>query len=110
MSLPTHAEGLVNTCIVLYTCAAAKKKTKKTMALLQNQKKIYQCTYNEECTSFEGISSNHWIILAKICVSLCRNRTQIVSQCDWSSLINSDIRNHYKVTVKKILILFKRYL
>ena len=52
--------------------------------------------------SFEGVSSDHRIISAKIHQSLCRNKRQTVkaSQYDGSSPTNSDIRNHYMVTVR----------
>ena len=53
-------------------------------------------------SSFKEVSSDYRIVSAKIYLSLCINKTQTVyaSQYDWSSLIISDIRNHYMVTVR----------
>ena len=58
-------------------------------------------------SSFERVSSDHRIVLANIHLSLRRKMTQKVkaSQYNWSSL--TDIRNHYTVTVRKSLILFR---
>ena len=42
----------------------------------------------EAYTSFEGVSSDYRIILAKIHLSLCRNKT------------NNDIRNYYMVNIR----------
>ena len=54
-------------------------------------------------SSFEGISSDHWIVTAKICLSLCRNTTQTTktTHYDWSLLNNRDISNKYKTTLRK---------
>ena len=52
---------------------------------------------------FKGVSSNHRIILTKIDLSLYRTKktqTVEISQYDWSSLTNSDIKNHHRVTVR----------
>ena len=53
-------------------------------------------------SSFERVSSNHRIVLAKIYQSLCKNKAKTVkaSHYDWSSLIKSDIGNHYMITVR----------
>ena len=52
---------------------------------------------------FEGVSSSHRIITAKIHLSLRRNKKQNVkTTCyDWSRLKNRDINKEYTVTVIK---------
>ena len=65
-------------------------------------KKWINCTLNcEACSSFEGVSSDHRIVSAKICLSLCRNMTQTSKNThyDWSSLNNRDINNKYMITL-----------
>ena len=53
-------------------------------------------------SSFEDVSSNHRIVNAKICLSLCRNVTQTIktTHYDWSQLTNRDISNKYAVTLR----------
>ena len=55
-----------------------------------------------EYLSFEGVSSDHRIILAKIYLRLCKNKKQTVkaSHYNWFSLTNSDISSQYAVIVK----------
>ena len=65
-----------------------------------DKKSIYSALKYEACSSFEGVSYDHKIVLVKIRLSLRRNKTQRVknSWYDWSSLANCDIRNKYMVT------------
>ena len=53
--------------------------------------------------SFEGVSSDHRIMSAKIWLRLHRNKKQTVtsSRYDWSSLANNDISKQYMETVRK---------
>ena len=51
----------------------------------------------EAYSSFEGVSSNHRIVMAKIPLSLRKNATPtvITKHYDWALLNNRDIRNEY---------------
>ena len=53
-------------------------------------------------SSFEGVSSDHRIVTAKILLSLCRNKKQTVktTRYDRSSLTYRNISNRYTVTAK----------
>ena len=60
------------------------------------KKKWNNCALNcETYSSFEGVSSDHWIITAKIRLSLRRNaaRTTTTVHYEWSLLYNRDIRD-----------------
>ena len=50
--------------------------------------------------SFEGVASDHWILTAKICLSLRNNTTQTTktTHLNWSVLNNRDIKDKYKLT------------
>ena len=52
--------------------------------------------------SFEGMSSDHWIVTAKIQLSLWRNTTwtTITVHYDWSLPDNRDIRDKYALTLR----------
>ena len=52
-------------------------------------------------SSFEGVSSDHHIVMAKIQLSLWRNMawTTITVHYDWSLLNNRDIRDKYVLTL-----------
>ena len=67
-----------------------------------NKKGINSTLDYETYSSFEGISSVHRIVTAKICLGLYRNKKQTgkAPQYDWSSLANSDVSNQYKLTVR----------
>ena len=75
--------------------------------ILMNKKWIKSTLSCEAYSSFEGVSSNHWIITAKIHLSLCRNSmlTTKTTHYDWSLLNNKDISNKYMISS----MLFKRY-
>ena len=66
-------------------------------------KKWINCAMNQEAySSFEGISSDHRIILVRIHLTLHRNKKQTIkaSQYDWFSLADNDIYNYYLVTLR----------
>ena len=56
----------------------------------------------EAYSSFEGVSTDHRIVTAKIRLSLRRNaaRTTITVNYDWSLLNNRDIRDKYTLTLR----------
>ena len=71
-----------------------KKKSKKL--LLQGE--IGRIRINcEAYSSFEGVSSNHWIVMAKTRLSLRKNATWKTTTIhyDWTLLNNRDIRDKY---------------
>ena len=55
----------------------------------------------EAYSSFEGVSSDHQIVVAKIWLSLWKNttRTTNIVHYDWSLLNNRDIRDKYTLTL-----------
>ena len=57
----------------------------------------------EAYSSFEGVSSDHWIVTAKIRLSLRKNATRTVTtkHYDWALLINRDIRDKYVLELRK---------
>ena len=73
--------------------------------ILINKKRINSALNCKAYLPFKGISSNHRIVMAKICLSQLRNKKQTVktTHYDWSSLTNGDISNRYSVTVRKKL-------
>ena len=56
----------------------------------------------EAYSSFEGVSSDHRIVTAKICLSLGKNATRTVTtkHYDWAFLNNRDIRDKYIVELR----------
>ena len=56
----------------------------------------------EAYSSFEGMSSDHWTITAKIHLSQRRNRVQTTTtaHCDWSLLNNKEIGDKYTIMQK----------
>ena len=69
--------------------------------ILINKKWINSTLNCEAYSSFEGVSSDHRIVTAKICLSLHRNKIETIktTSYNWSSLTNRDISNKYAVTV-----------
>ena len=65
-----------------------------------NKKWINSTLNCEAYSSFEGVSSDHWIIRAKIHLSLRKVAVQIISiaQYHWSLLNSRDISNKYTIT------------
>ena len=86
----------------LWTYTYANNSKAQLDYILINKKLINSVLSCEAYSSFEGVSSDHRIISARIHLSLCRNKKQTgkVSQYDWSLLANSDICNQYMVTVR----------
>ena len=68
--------------------------------ILINKKWNYSALNCEAYSSFEGVSSDHWIVTAKIRLSLRRNtaRTTTAVHYDLSLLNNRDIRDKYTLT------------
>ena len=56
----------------------------------------------EAYSSFEGVSSDHRIVTAMICLSLCRDaaQTTITAHFDESRFNNRDISNKYTISEK----------
>ena len=56
----------------------------------------------EAYSSFEGVSSDHWIVTAKIRPSLRKNATQtaITKHYDWALLNNRDIKDKYVLELR----------
>ena len=56
----------------------------------------------EAYSSFDGVSSNHWNVTAKIRLSLWRNTTQTIIPIhyDYSLLNNRNIRDRYALTLR----------
>ena len=86
--------------VKLWTYTYANNAKTQTDYILVNEKWIYSALNYEAYFSFEEVSSDHRIVTAKICLSLCRNTTQIakITHYDWSSLNNRDISNKYTIT------------
>ena len=56
----------------------------------------------EAYSSFEGVSSDHWIVTAKLRLSLRKNaiRTATTKHYDWALLDNRDIRDKYVLELR----------
>ena len=56
-------------------------------------------------SSFEGVSSDHRIVTAKLRLSLRKNATRTVTtkHCDWALLNNRDIRDKYVLELRNRL-------
>ena len=69
---------------------------------LINKKWINSALKCETYSSFEGVSSAHWIFTEKMHLNLCRNKKQTVQTTHYnrSSLTNKDIWNKCTVTTK----------
>ena len=67
-----------------------------------NKKWINSALNCEVYSSFEDVSSDHRIVIAKICLSLHRNMTQSTKTIlyNWSLLNNRDISNEYTITLR----------
>ena len=66
-------------------------------------KKGNNCALNCEAhSSFDGVSSDHWIVTAKIRLNLRRNaaRTTTTIHYAWSLLNNRDIKDKYTLTLR----------
>ena len=70
---------------------------------IPTNKKWINSTLNcKAYSSFEGVSSNHRIVTAKICLSLHRNAVQTTTTIhyNWSLLNNKDISNKHTLTLR----------
>ena len=77
------------------------KNAKARINYILINKKWYNSALNcEVYSSFEGVSSDHRIVTAKIRLNLRRNaaRTTTTVQYDWSLLNNGDIKDKYTLT------------
>ena len=80
--------------------------------IVVNKKWIISALNCEAYSSFEGVSSEHWIVTAKIHRSLRRNRmqtTKTIQNQGWSLLNNWDISDKFTLTQKINSMLFRRY-
>ena len=70
--------------------------------ILINKKLINSALNYEAYPFFEGVSSDYWIIMAKIHLSLCRNmvQTTTTAQYDWFLLKNRDISDKYTISLR----------
>ena len=86
----------------LWTYTYANNAKAQIDYILINKKWIYSALNWEAYFSFEGVSSNHRIITAKIHLSLRRNTAHTAKSTyyDWSSLNNRDISNKCMITVR----------
>ena len=87
----------------LWTYTFANNAKEQIDYILMN-KKLYNSASN--CiaySSLEGVSSDHRIVTAKICLSLCRKMTQSTEteHYDRSMFNNRDIIDKYTITLRK---------
>ena len=83
--------------LLIYTCA---NNIKAQIDYVFISKKWKNSAINcEAYSSFEGVSSDHRIVTAKIRLSLRKNatRTATIKHYDWALLNNRDIRDKYVV-------------
>ena len=94
----------------LWTCTYANNTKAQRDYILLNKKWINGALNCEAYSSFEGVSSDHRIVTAKIRLSLRRNVVQTTTtvQYEWSLLNNRDISDKYMITQRNSLY-FKRY-
>ena len=108
---------LYNHCCILLTCLNTNlhererklwtytyaNNTKAQIDYIFMNKKWNNSTLNfEACSSFEGVSSDHRIVTAKIRLSLQRKTTRTTTfvHYDWSLLNNKDSKNEYALTLR----------
>ena len=86
----------------LWTYAYSNNRKAQIDYILINTKWINSAMNCEAYSSFEGISSEHRIVTAKLRLSLRRNKKQTSKSVryNWSTLANSDICNRYAITVR----------
>ena len=88
----------------LWICTYANNFQAQICYTLINKKRNNSALNCETYSTFEGESSNHRIVTAKIRVSLRRNAALVTAivHYDWSLLNNRDIRDKYILTLKNI--------
>ena len=93
----------------LWTYTYANSKSQIDYVFI-NKKWNYSALTCEAYSSFEGVSSDSWIVTAKIRLSLRRNgaRITITVHYDWSLLNNRDIRDKYTLTLRKKSMHYRR--
>ena len=81
----------------LLTFTNVKNAKAQIIYILMNKKWINWALNWEAYSSFEGVSSDHNTVTAKIRLNIGRNTTQTTktTDYDWSLLNNRDISNHH---------------
>ena len=89
----------------LWTNTYTNNAKEQTDYILINKKWKYNASNCEAYSSFEGVSSDHRIVMAKIRLSLRRNvaRTTKTTSYDCSLLNNKDINDKYTLTLRNKL-------
>ena len=86
----------------LWTHTYANKSKAQIDVIFINKKWKNSAMNCEAYSSFEGVSSDHRIVTAKLQPSLWKNTTRTVTtkHYDWALLNNSDIRNKYVLELR----------
>ena len=85
-----------------WTCTYANNTKPQIDYVFINKKWNNSALNCEAYSSFEGVSSDHRIVTAKIQLSLRKNTTRTTTNVhyDWSLLNNRDIRDKYALTLR----------
>ena len=96
----------------LWTYNYANKTKVQIDYILMNKKWINSTLNCEAYSSFEGVSSDHWIVPAKIHLSLRRNALEKnkTPYYDSSMLINRDITDKYTIILRNKFYVLKEIL
>ena len=88
----------------LWTYTCANKSKAQIDYLFRNRKWKNSAMNSESYSTFEGVSSDHRIVTAKIRLSLRKNatRTATTKHYDWALLNNRDIRDKYALELRDI--------
>ena len=86
----------------LWTYTYANNAKAQIEYILINKKWNNSALNCEAYSSFKGVSSDHWIVTAKIRLSQQRNaaRTTTIVHYDWSLINNRDIRDKHTLTLR----------
>ena len=86
----------------LWTHTYTNKSKAQIDYLFINRKWKNSAMNCEAYSTFEGVSSDHWIVTAKIRLSLRKNATRTVTtrHYDWALLNNRDIRDKYALELR----------
>ena len=86
----------------LWTYTYTNNRKAQIDYVLINKKWKNSAMNSEAYSSFEGVSSDHWIVTTKIRLSLRENakRTATTKHYDWARLNNRDIRDKYVLELK----------
>ena len=87
----------------LWTYTYANNTKAQIDYVFTNKKWKNRAVNCEAYSSFEGVSSDHWIVTAKIQLSLRKNTTRTTTTIHYelALLNNKDIRDKYVITLKK---------